>query len=101
VARTVVYLVRHGETPGNRIRRFRPYDTPLSDRGKQQARLVAERLAADGPFAALFASDLARTMETAGEISRRLGLPIVPEPRSCIMAILPMAVGPAVSAGAS
>lgn len=79
--RTVVYLVRHGETPGNRIRRYQPYDTPLSDAGRTQARLVAERLAAAGPFAALYASDLARTMETAAAISARLGIDPIPDRR--------------------
>lgn len=72
--RTQVYLVRHGETPGNKLRRYQPYDTPLSDDGRDQARHVAERLAADGPFSALYTSDLARTMETATMIGARLGL---------------------------
>lgn len=78
---TTIYLVRHGETPGNRTRRYQPYDTPLSDEGREQARLVAERLAEEGPFAALYASDLARTLETAHTIGARLGLEPIPEPR--------------------
>lgn len=80
---TTVYLVRHGETPGNRLRRYQPYDTPLSEQGREQARLVAERLAhpGEGPFTALYASDLARTMETARTIGARLGLQPIPEPR--------------------
>jgi probable phosphoglycerate mutase len=78
---TTVYLVRHGETPGNRIRRYQPYDTPLSDEGRAQARLVAQRLAEEGPFAALYASDLARTMETARTIGETLRLEPMPEPR--------------------
>lgn len=78
---TTIYLVRHGETEGNRIRRYQPYATPLSDEGRRQAALVAERLAGEGPFDALYASDLARTMETAAAISARLGLAPIPEPR--------------------
>ena len=78
---TVVYLVRHGETPGNRIRRYQPYDTPLSEEGRAQARLVAERLVAEGPFTALYTSDLARTIETAAAIGARLGLDPIPDPR--------------------
>ena len=78
---TVVYLVRHGETPGNRIRRYQPYDTPLSDEGRQQALLVAARLAAEGPFAALYTSDLARTVETATAIGARLKLTPILDPR--------------------
>lgn len=79
--RTEVYLVRHGETPGNRLRRYQPYDTPLSEQGREQARLVAERLASEGPFAALYTSDLARTMETARAIGTRLGLEPIPDRR--------------------
>jgi broad specificity phosphatase PhoE len=79
--RTEVYLVRHGETPGNRFRRYQPYDTPLSDEGRVQAHLVAKRLAAEGPFTALYTSDLARTMETARAISAALGLDPILDPR--------------------
>src|SRR5436309_13776547 len=71
---TTLVLVRHGETAGNRDRRFQTYDTPLSDTGRAQAQRVAERLAAEGPFDALYASDLARTRETAEAIGARLGL---------------------------
>ncbi len=75
---TTFYLVRHGETMGNRIRRFQTYDTPLSDRGREQALRVGARLAGEGPFHALYSSDLARTMETAAAIGARLELPPVP-----------------------
>lgn len=78
---TTVYLVRHGETPGNRLRRYQPYDTPLSDEGRNQAALVAARLASEGPFDALYTSDLARTLETAETIGARLGLEPVPDAR--------------------
>ncbi len=71
---TTLYLVRHGETPGNRLRRFQTYDTPLSDTGREQARRVADRLADEGPFDALYSSDLRRTVETATPIGARLGL---------------------------
>lgn len=77
---TTFYLVRHGETMGNRIRRFQTYDTPLSDRGREQAARAGERLAAEGPFHALYSSDLARTMETAQAIGARLGMAPVPHP---------------------
>jgi probable phosphoglycerate mutase len=79
--RTVVYLVRHGETMGNRVRRYQPYDTPLSEEGRAQAGLVAARLATEGPFAALYTSDLARTLETAATIGAHLGLDPIPDPR--------------------
>jgi broad specificity phosphatase PhoE len=78
---TVLYLVRHGETAGNRVRRYQAHDTPLSDAGRAQAHRLAERLAGEGPFSAIYASDLARTLETAAIIGDRLALPPLPEPR--------------------
>jgi broad specificity phosphatase PhoE len=78
---TVIYLVRHGEMAGNRVRRYQAYDTPLSDEGREQARLLAERLAGEGSFAALYTSDLARTLETAAAIGKRLDLAPILEPR--------------------
>jgi ribonuclease H / adenosylcobalamin/alpha-ribazole phosphatase len=71
-------LVRHGETAGNRGRRFQHYDTSLSEVGRAQAERVGARLAAEGPVQALYSSDLARTMETATIIGRSLGLTPVP-----------------------
>jgi broad specificity phosphatase PhoE len=79
--RTILYLVRHGQTAGNRDGRHQRYDTPLSEAGETQARLVAERLASEGPFAALYVSDLARTLQTGTVIGARLGLEPVAEPR--------------------
>lgn len=79
--RTTIYLVRHGETAGNRVLRYQPYNTPLSEAGEAQARLVAERLTGEAPFAALYASDLTRTLQTASAIGARLGLEPIPEPR--------------------
>lgn len=78
---TTVYLVRHGETEGNRVRRYQPYNTPLSEEGRRQAQFVAERLAAEGPFVALYTSDLSRTQETAAIIAAQLGLVPIPDPR--------------------
>jgi len=71
---TTVFLVRHGETAGNLERRVQPYDTPLSARGRAQARLVARRLAAEGPFDALYTSDLLRARQTASVIGKSLRL---------------------------
>jgi len=79
--RTVVYLVRHGETAGNRVLRYQPYDTPLSEAGRAQAQRVAERLKAEPACTALYASDLTRTLETAAAIGAALGLDPIPEPR--------------------
>ena len=71
---TVLLVVRHGETLGNREGRFQVYDTPLSDTGRAQAARVAERLAAEEPIDALYTSDLIRALETATIIGDRLGL---------------------------
>lgn len=76
----VLYLVRHGESTANAQRRFNAYDTPLSPAGLAQAQRVAERLAAEGPFHALYTSDLIRTMQTAAVIGARLGLRPIPLP---------------------
>ncbi|MCY3800132.1 MAG: histidine phosphatase family protein [Chloroflexi bacterium] len=59
------YLVRHGETLWNRIGRVQGHiDVVLSERGKRQAEMLGKRLA-ERRFAAVYASDLSRTMETA------------------------------------
>jgi len=76
----MILLARHGETDDN----VPPYrfqgqrDTPLNDRGRAQARELAERVAAlDPPVASLWASDLSRARETAEIVGERIGL----EPR--------------------
>ena len=77
-APTTVILIRHGETLGNRHRQYQAYDTPLSDAGREQARRLAERLAAEVGVDALYTSDLERTRETAAILGQRLGLAAVP-----------------------
>jgi len=55
-----VYIVRHGETEWNRIRRLQgQLDVPLNETGLKQAMLVAEALK-DVPFVRAFCSDLQR-----------------------------------------
>lgn len=71
-----VFLVRHGETDYNAKSIFQGYSpVPLSARGRQQAALVAERLASIRPQV-LYSSDIQRTQETAAIISQQLGLPV-------------------------
>jgi broad specificity phosphatase PhoE len=67
---TTVYLIRHGETDWNLAGRWQGHaDVPLNELGHRQARLVAQRLAAEGPrFDAIYSSDLARAYQTAWEI---------------------------------
>lgn len=77
---TTLYLIRHGETHGNRTGRFQTYDTPLSDNGRRQAERLAARLVAESPFSALYTSDLHRTRETAQILAARLALAPVETP---------------------
>lgn len=64
-APTRIFLIRHGATILSAEDRFAgATDVPLSDEGRQQAGRLAERLG-DLAVAAVYASPLGRTMETA------------------------------------
>ena len=74
---TTLLLVRHGETDWNAEGRLQGHtDRPLNERGRRQARSLAEQLAEQG-IAALYSSDLARARQTAEIVAARLGLPVV------------------------
>lgn len=75
-------LVRHGETPANTGGVWHgSTDTPLSDRGREQALRVGAHLAASGqPFSHIYSSPLQRARHTAEAIARGLGLEIAEEP---------------------
>ncbi|HZV72537.1 MAG TPA: histidine phosphatase family protein [Conexibacter sp.] len=76
----MLLLARHGETDDNvpPLRFQGQRDTPLNERGRTQARALAERVAAlDPPVSSLWASDLSRARETADIVGARIGL----EPR--------------------
>ena len=64
---TELILIRHGETDWNRELRFQGHvDVPLNATGHEQARRLAERLAAEKlAVDHLVCSDLIRTQETA------------------------------------
>lgn len=74
--KTLVYLVRHGETTWNVERRFQgQLDVELSRTGVAQAEAVANWLAAQPVhFSAIYSSDLKRAAQTAQAIGRRLKL---------------------------
>ena len=74
-----IYLIRHGETPGNAGRVVQTADTPLSERGRLQAQRLAERLARTN-IARILASDLTRAAMTAEPLREALGAPLVLEP---------------------
>ena len=79
---TELIVVRHGESNFNRERRWQgqSQDAILTDLGWQQAECCGEALKGT-PAAALFSSDLSRSMQTAVAIARVTGLPIFPEMR--------------------
>jgi probable phosphoglycerate mutase len=74
-----VYFVRHGESDANADGIQRGGAERLTDKGKQQASFVAERIAGIG-VDALVSSSLPRALETAEEISKRTGLPVEASP---------------------
>ena len=70
----MIFLARHGETDDNAAGRVQGYlDSPLNDRGREQARVLAERAAGEG-IEALYASHLIRAHETASIVGERLGI---------------------------
>jgi len=72
---TRFFLVRHGETEWNRIRRIQGVsDIPLNETGRAQAASLGEILAAH-TFDLIVASPLSRALETATIIAGRLGMP--------------------------
>ena len=74
-----VYLVRHGETQWNAERRIQGQsDSPLTDKGVQQAWQVAERARTLGIL--VISSDLGRT-QTARIIADACGCDVTLEPR--------------------
>jgi probable phosphoglycerate mutase len=70
---TEFLLVRHGETDWNAERRWQGHaDRPLNERGRAQAKELAELLAGE-PIDAVYSSDLSRARETAAAVAARLG----------------------------
>ncbi len=82
-APTLVLLVRHGQTPTTgKVLPGRAPGLHLSDKGVDQAARVAERIAGlqrpERGLAAVYASPLERTRETAAPIAKALGLRVRP-----------------------
>lgn len=75
---TTLYLARHGETVDNVARVLQGCKAGcLTDRGRDQAAALGQRLAAEGiHFDALVSSDLPRAVASASLINRSLGLPL-------------------------
>ncbi|WP_339723534.1 histidine phosphatase family protein [uncultured Paraglaciecola sp.] len=62
-----IYLIRHGQTNGNRDRIVQTPDTPLSDLGHQQAKQLAQRFR-DIPISHILCSDYIRTQQTVAPL---------------------------------
>jgi len=78
--RTTLILVRHGETEWNVERRVQGQtDSPLTARGRAQARRAAERLA-EINVRAVYSSDAGRARETAELIAAPHGLTVAVRP---------------------
>jgi hypothetical protein len=74
--RTVVYLVRHGQTPLNESGVLRGLaDPPLDETGRRQAQRLGAVLGPRG-LAAVFSSPLVRARQTAQPAAERAGLDV-------------------------
>lgn len=72
---TRFFLVRHGETEWNKIRRIQGVsDIPLNDTGRAQAAGLGDILASHS-FDLIVSSPLSRALETATIIAKRLAMP--------------------------
>jgi 2,3-bisphosphoglycerate-dependent phosphoglycerate mutase len=77
-----ITFLRHGESVGNAENRFQGHaDFPLTERGRTQARALADRWKAEGfVFDSAIASPLLRARETAEIITAALNLPLEFDP---------------------
>ena len=73
---TTILLARHGESDWNAEKRWQGHaDRRLTERGRGQARALAERLA-DIDLDAVYSSDLRRARETADAVAGAKGLEV-------------------------
>ena len=70
-----IFLIRHGETIFNANRTVQFGDTPLSERGMQQAQQLGERMR-DEPITSILSSDYARAYRTAEAVHHTTGAPL-------------------------
>jgi len=68
----IVYFIRHGQSEGNISPVYQSVDSPLSEEGKNQANLIAERIGKLS-FDVLISSPLPRTKETSEAITKVTG----------------------------
>ena len=76
-----IYIARHGETEWNRLNKIcGTTDIGLTDEGRKQAEHLAKKLK-DTNISVIIASPLKRAVETAGYVSKALGVPIFTDKR--------------------
>ena len=80
---TVIYLLRHGQTDWNIVRRYQgASDIPLNQTGLLQVQNTANKIAAlEIDFTAIYSSPQKRAYQTALAASEELGLPILQDAR--------------------
>lgn len=71
-----VYFVRHGESEHNATPFFQALDSPLSQKGVEQAKFIAKRIS-KLDFDKLISSPIVRTRQTAEFISKATNKPII------------------------
>jgi len=75
-----IVLIRHGETALNAARTVQPFDTPISDRGHEQAARLSRRIASEFSPVVILSSDAPRALQTATPLASALGRPVIPDP---------------------
>ena len=76
-----IFVVRHGESESNRDGRFAGHvESPLTERGREQARALGDRLA-ETPITRIVASDLERARETAAFVRGTRSVPVESDAR--------------------
>jgi broad specificity phosphatase PhoE len=71
---TTILIARHGQSDWNVAKRWQGHaDRPLTDKGREQARVLAARLA-HIELEAVYSSDLRRARETAAVVAENQGL---------------------------
>ncbi len=79
-SRVKIYLIRHGESEGNKEKRFRGReDFPLSEAGKEQVRNLGIALK-DSGIQLIYSSPLIRAYDTARAVAETTGAKIITEP---------------------
>jgi alpha-ribazole phosphatase/probable phosphoglycerate mutase len=77
---TIILLARHGQSDWNATRRWQGHaDRPLTEKGRAQAKALAERLA-HIELDAVYSSDLHRAADTARVVAESQGLGLIQLP---------------------